>query len=412
MSASEISAPIDISKDGGIQKTIIKVGDPNQGKPSKGDTVYVHYVGTLKDSGEKFDSSRDRNEPFHFTLGKGQVIKGWDVGVASMHKGEVADLECRADYAYGDSGSPPKIPGGATLVFNVELLSWEGEDISPDRDGSITKSIIVEGENYNNPAENATVKVHAVGFSNGRQFLDKEVEFILGEGSLHQLPEGVDRALRRVNKSEKCRVVLKGNKFTYGSNSPPEFGLGPNQEIVFTLFLKDFEKTKANWELSDAEKLDMAQKAKDRGTMFLNEGQLHLALTKYSIITSLLEHGKCSEPEQYEEKFKDMYIAGLLNSSLANLKLNETSKCIELCDKVLEKKPGHIKALYRKAQALQQRKDYEDAIEVYNKVLELESENKAAMQQIQICKDLLAQIREKERKRFAGMFDKLAQQKV
>ena len=86
------------------------------------------------------------------------MIKGWDVGVASMAKGEVATLECRSDYAYGESGSPPKIPPNAILNFEVELLRWEGEDISPDRDGSIAKSVIVEGgDKYNYPVENAPV---------------------------------------------------------------------------------------------------------------------------------------------------------------------------------------------------------------------------------------------------------------
>ena len=95
--------------------------------PGHGVTVQVHYTGTLCADGEKFDSSRDRPGNFSFTIGEGQVIKGWDQGVATMHKGEVAELYCRADYAYGEQGSPPKIPGGATLKFEVELLSW-GED--------------------------------------------------------------------------------------------------------------------------------------------------------------------------------------------------------------------------------------------------------------------------------------------
>jgi FKBP-type peptidyl-prolyl cis-trans isomerase len=75
----------------------------------------VHYTGTLTD-GTKFDSSVDRGEPFSFTLGAGQVIKGWDKGVATMKQGEKVLLTLRHDYAYGDNGSPPKIPGGATLV--------------------------------------------------------------------------------------------------------------------------------------------------------------------------------------------------------------------------------------------------------------------------------------------------------
>jgi len=88
--------------------------------------VKVHYVGTLMD-GSKFDSSRDRAGFFDFKVGTGQVIKGWDVGIMSMHKGEVATLICRQDYAYGERGSPPKIPGGATLSFEVELFSWKEE---------------------------------------------------------------------------------------------------------------------------------------------------------------------------------------------------------------------------------------------------------------------------------------------
>lgn len=78
--------------------------------PWTGDKVYVHYVGTLQD-GSKFDSSRDRGEKFSFNIGKSEVIKGWDQGVASMKVGEKAMFTIRADYGYGSAGSPPKIPG-------------------------------------------------------------------------------------------------------------------------------------------------------------------------------------------------------------------------------------------------------------------------------------------------------------
>jgi len=117
---------VDISgaQDGGLLKKILVEGAGEQ-RPSPGSSVQVHYVGTLHDDGSKFDSSRDRPGNFKFEVGMGQVIKGWDEGILTMKRKEKCILRCRSDYAYGSSGHPPTIPGGATLNFEVELLDWQ-----------------------------------------------------------------------------------------------------------------------------------------------------------------------------------------------------------------------------------------------------------------------------------------------
>jgi FKBP-type peptidyl-prolyl cis-trans isomerase len=102
----------------------LKIEDLKQGAGTEaitGKNVTVHYVGTLTD-GNKFDSSRDRGKGFSFRLGAGQVIKGWDQGVAGMKIGGLRKLTIPASLGYGDRGFPPVIPPNATLVFEVELL--------------------------------------------------------------------------------------------------------------------------------------------------------------------------------------------------------------------------------------------------------------------------------------------------
>ncbi|KAJ3112466.1 cytochrome P450 monooxygenase 9 [Physocladia obscura] len=110
-----------LSDDGGLRKRIIRPGDGDLVSPMS--LVQVHYTGRLHPEGKKFDSSLDRNQPLEFKVGEGRVIKGWDQTLLTMRVGEICEIICEPDYAYGVDGNPPTIPKNATLLFEMELVS-------------------------------------------------------------------------------------------------------------------------------------------------------------------------------------------------------------------------------------------------------------------------------------------------
>ncbi len=104
---------------GGLQKQVLTMGYGQS--PQRGQQVTVHYVGQFL-NGTVFDSSVNRNQPFSFVLGAGQVIPGWDIGVATMKVGETSIFIIPPELAYGARGAPPTIPPNSTLQFTVTLL--------------------------------------------------------------------------------------------------------------------------------------------------------------------------------------------------------------------------------------------------------------------------------------------------
>jgi FK506-binding protein 1 len=107
----------------------IETLQPGDGKtfPKKGDKLKMHYTGTLRDGGKQFDSSRDRGQLFEFTIGVGQVIKGWDEGVIQLSLGQRVNLKISSDFGYGANGAGSDIPPNADLNFDVELVGINGK---------------------------------------------------------------------------------------------------------------------------------------------------------------------------------------------------------------------------------------------------------------------------------------------
>ena len=120
MSGTQAGAAAEVTTPSGLKYQDLVLGDGALAEPGK--RVSVHYTGRLTDN-TKFDSSVDRDEPFAFVLGTGQVIAGWDQGVATMKVGDKVKLTIPPELAYGRDGYPGAIPPQATLVFEVELIN-------------------------------------------------------------------------------------------------------------------------------------------------------------------------------------------------------------------------------------------------------------------------------------------------
>mmetsp|Transcript_13688 Transcript_13688/g.39032 ORF Transcript_13688/g.39032 Transcript_13688/m.39032 type:complete len:593 (+) Transcript_13688:70-1848(+) len=186
----------------GVRKEVLRPPDAGEERfPQKGDECFVHYEGRFEVEGEPFDGSRSRGEPLAMRLGVGQVIKGWDLAVATMRRGEHARFTCAPEYAYGDQGAPPKIPGNATLIFDIELVNWRSED-DLFGDGGVIRTKVEEGSGFQEPADGSEVLCSFKATAADGRVLDERpsLEYKLGSGALGKLSRAVDRALTDMKK--------------------------------------------------------------------------------------------------------------------------------------------------------------------------------------------------------------------
>nr|GME09475.1 peptidyl-prolyl cis-trans isomerase FKBP62-like [Ipomoea batatas] len=309
----------------GLKKKLVKEGAGWE-TPEPGDEVEVHYTGTLLD-GTKFDSSRDRGTPFKFTLGQGQVIKGWDQGIKTMKKGESCIFTIPPDLAYGESGSPPTIPPNATLQFDVELLSWVSvKDIC--KDGGIFKKVLAEGEKWENPKDPDEVSVkYEARLEDGTLVAKSDlVEFTVEEG--HFCP-ALTKAVKTMKKGEKVQLTVKP-QYGFGEKGKSASGdvgaVPPNATLLINLELVSW-KTVTN--VTDDKKVVKKIVKEGEGYERPNEG----AVVKLKLIGKLQDgtifinkgHDGDNEDGLFEFKTDEEQVIDGLDRAVLTMKKGEVA---------------------------------------------------------------------------------------
>lgn len=233
----------EFTTESGLMYKIIHEGNGQRAKA--GDMVSVHYTGKLTND-TVFDSSHNRNQPIKFKLGAGQVIKGWDEGIALLNVGDKAIFTIPPDLGYGSRAMGP-IPANSTLIFEVELVQIierpkpfdvKGKDTLTTASGlKYIKLNTTEGEA---PKAGDRVFVHYTGFFEDGKIFDSSVErgqvfnFMLGQG---QVIAGWDEGIALLKKGEKARLIVPYT-LGYGENGYPPY-IPAKATLIFDVELMD-----------------------------------------------------------------------------------------------------------------------------------------------------------------------------
>ena len=413
---------VDVLGDGGIIKKILRFAPEDQvDTPPSGSEVTVHYHGTLASNGNKFDSSRDRNEPFKFKIGEGQVIKGWDEGVATMKRGELALFTLKPEYAYGKSGSPPSIPPNSTLNFEVELLDFNDE---MEVTQGITKKVLSKGEGWRNAEEEGATAVCNYKIYEGEQVLEQRdnVTLVFGDENVVGFVEDAVGSMKLNEKAIFTVTHFRPCKYLEYTGHTAEFKKVFETELIkgthtvkMEVTVTAIENEKNAWELAALEKLNLAESKKEQGNELFKKNRLELAKKRYERALRIIEDEKPDdEPEDQKKKRAQIISSCHSNLGAIYVKQSNWKFAIDECNKVLDVDRENIKAYYRKAQSYQSLGELEESKTTLEQCVEV-CANVTEETQIQLlasAKSFLVKINNaiaEQTKKEKAMFNKMFQ---
>lgn len=288
------------------------------------------------------------------------------------------------------------------------MFEFKGEDLTDDEDGGIIRRIRTRGEGYARPNDGAIVEVALEGYYKDRLFDQRELRFEVGEGESLDLPCGLEKAIQRMEKGEHSILYLKPS-YAFGNAGKEKFQIPPYAELKYEVHLKSFEKAKESWEMSSEEKLEQSAIVKERGTVYFKEGKYKQALLQYKKIVSWLEYESSFSSEEVQ-KAQALRLASHLNLAMCHLKLQAFSAAVESCNKALELDSNNEKGLFRRGEAHLAVNDFDLARADFQKVLQLYPSNKAAKAQLAVCQQRIRKQIAREKKLYANMFERLAEE--
>ncbi|CAF4843842.1 unnamed protein product [Rotaria socialis] len=390
------------SKDGCLFKEILREGTGDE-LPMFDDRVTVHYISRRLD-GVEFDNSRQRDRPFSFSLGQGEVIKSWDIGIATMKRGELARFTSKPKYAFGQKGHSDKVGPNTTVVFEVELIDFGGKDFSPEQDGSIRRRMIKAGEGNLKPNEGATIEMMLKGMYNDQILEERTSTFILGEGCEENIPAGVEVCAFKMTTGEHCKLFLKSK----GLAGLEKFNIPSDATVEYELKLIKVERAKDKRPNTDDEKLAESEILKARADQLLKGGHYEVAIKKYKKIYEYLLSAIFSHDSD-RQRCKFLKIASQSNLALCYMKMDNYDDAKRACSRALDFDDQNEKCMFRRGQCHLAMRFYDRAIQDFESVLKLNPLNAAAKQQIQMCEQQIKAHEVEEKQIYKKIFQKSPQ---